>query len=340
MVTELTAIVKSAEGPVKWQGPKSAPKPAAGKKIFILSDNQAGLGSRTFAAGVATAATAIGWTSTTFDGQGEVTNYAAGLSQAMSQDYNGVVLVGIDPTLVTTQLAAVRAAGIPVLDVSNTVPPSATGVNANIGYHQVNEARVLAAYVALNSNGKADIATIDAPEFGTVVLRDNSFKKSLAQFCKTCKIVTSINVTSADLGSTNLVSMIAADIEAHPSITWFVAPFDDVAVPAVEAIQQLGLSKKIKLVSYEGEAQNLSYIRTGTVQVADIGEPYPWFGWEAIDSMNRLFNGSTSLSATVTDNEPFELLVKANDPTAAASAAGWSGDFNYAAEYKKLWGVS
>jgi ribose transport system substrate-binding protein len=291
-----------------------------------------------YADGVKNALNAIGWTGTVYNGQADPKQYAAGLQLALSGHYDGVILLAISPSLVTTQVAALRKAGIPIVDVSDTEAPSATGVNANIGYDPSVEGKIIAAAVAQISGGNANVLVLTDNEFGVVNGRDTTFQATLPQFCSSCKVTQQLAITAAQLNTPELTSTITSELKANPSINYVFVGYDDAADSVVQAIQTGGLVGKVKVVSIEGTAQNLSFVKTGTIQVADLAVPDLWFGWEAVDALNRIYN-HVSLSPAVTSSEPHRLFTTDNIADAKlAPNGGWSGDYDFAAKYESIWG--
>jgi ribose transport system substrate-binding protein len=307
------------------------------KRIFVLEAVGASI-TQLYAAGVKNALSAIGWTSTVYNGQGDPKQYAAGLQLALSGHYDGVILLAISPSLVTTQVAALRKAGIPIVDVSDTEAPSATGVNANIGYDPSTEGKIMAAAVAQISGGNANVLVLTDNEFGVVTQRDTTFQATLPRLCASCKVVQQLAITAGQLNTPDLTSVITSALKANPGINYVFVGYDDAADSVVQAIQTGGLTGKVKVVSIEGTAQNLSYVQAGAIQVADLAMPDLWFGWEAVDTLNRIYQ-HVALTPAVTASEPHRLFTAQNIADAKlAPNGGWAGDYDFAAKYASLWG--
>jgi ribose transport system substrate-binding protein len=337
-LSQAASIVKAAEVPGAWHGPSSSPKPVKGKRIFVLEAVGASI-TQIYAHGVENAAKAIGWGYTIYDGNADPKQYAAGLQQALNDHYSGVILLAVTPTLVATQVAALRHAGVPVVAVSDTVPPSSTGINANIGYHPPLEGKILAAAVAQASGGHADALILTDNEFGVVTGRDATFEKWLPKLCAGCKVGKQLAITAGQLNTPALTSEITSTLKADPSLNYVFVGYDDAADSVVEAIRTGGLAGKVKVASFEGTAQNLSYVKQGAIQVADLAAPDLWFGWEAVDALNRIYHHAP-LNATVTANEPSRLFTPSNVSQAKlVPSGGWSGDVDFESKYQKIWGV-
>lgn len=334
---EINSILASATADGKWTGPTSSPTPPKGKRLFALLTTLASQSNQIVEANLQAATSKLGWSLTVYDGQGMTTRYATGLQEALTGNYNGVVMWGITSTLVRPQLAALRAANIPVVSMSNTVPPSATSVNYNVGYNPDIETKDLVAAATKDSNGKAKIAVLNDPEFGIVVERLGFLKADLPKYCPGCSIVATTNVQAVNLYTPTLVSQIKDLIQANPSITYIWCPYDDVAVSAVQALQQLGTGNKIQILTYGAYPQLLTDMANGAPILVDIGAPVGWMAIESIDTMNRIFTNSTNtINHSVTNGEAVKLINKTNIPT---GTQGWTGDYDYQQKYFTLWGV-
>ena len=114
----------------------------------------------------------------------------------------------------------------------------------------------------------------------------------------------------------------------HPDANYLVAPFDSNAFFAGEGVRQAGRAGAVKVAGYEGDPQSIAAIRDGN-QAMTIANPAEWMGWEAVDELARAFAGSPAADAPV----PFRLIDAGNAPT----TAGWTGDVDYAAAFRKLW---
>jgi ribose transport system substrate-binding protein len=71
------------------------------------------------------------------------------------------------------------------------------------------------------------------------------------------------------------------------------------------------------------------------VQAATIANATEWQGYEAADTMQRVLNGEQP-DPKGTNTDPIKLLTWDNVPPAGQH---FDGDVDYAAAYKKLWGL-
>jgi ABC-type sugar transport system substrate-binding protein len=67
----------------------------------------------------------IGWSATIVDGQNSPPTMQTAMQEFVSQHVEGILLLYVEPSLVTAQLAAARSAGIPVISLSNEADANA-----------------------------------------------------------------------------------------------------------------------------------------------------------------------------------------------------------------------
>ena len=342
---EADRIVAQATAPItKWPGPTSSPPSAKNKRVLFIPITLSAAGDVQWGDYIKLAAQHLGWTATVYPTDGEVSQFAAGLNEAVSGKYDAVIMSAITPSLVAPQLAKVRAAGIPVIDMSNNSTPSPTTVNYNIGTAVEPQAKYLAAYVAKASGGKASVAIFNFPESLTVVQRVDAFEHDLKTYCPSCQVSVTTNLSVAALDTPAMVSQVEGVLQAHPNVNYLYSAFDDFGINALQAVQQAGLSKKVKIVSLNAnDMPMLQSLAAGGPVVADVGAPNQWLSFLAMDTLNRIFAGATNtITAAVTDSSPFRLFTRANLPSDYQTSFknGWLGDYNFTKKYYQLWGVS
>jgi ribose transport system substrate-binding protein len=125
-------------------------------------------------------------------------------------------------------------------------------------------------------------------------------------------------------------------LQGHPAgtINWVYCGYDFMCSPLVRAIQRAGRTE-IKATGYDGNVENLNFIRSGQTQSATMGYPLEWAGWAVVDDLNRYFNHQTLWSGT--KYLQYRLLTVANLPPAGQS---YEGDVDFRAKFKQLWGIS
>jgi ribose transport system substrate-binding protein len=137
-----------------------------------------------------------------------------------------------------------------------------------------------------------------------------------------------------DLG-TNLRQKVESGLLQHPDDDFVVFPYDTaILLGGQAAIQGSPRSAELQVMGGECQAPNVELIRAGSGQHACVGTPYPWIGWAAADSLNRVFNNSPQVDEGI----GFQLIdVDHNLP---AKGVTFDGPEDYQTNFKKIWGVA
>lgn len=321
--SEAAAVIAEAEKPITgWDGFGSPFKPPSGKKITLIECSSLGTGCVLTAEAAQDAAKEIGWESTIVNGKGDPTVWNAAIKNAVATNSDGIILFAISPEVIPDGIAAAEAAGIPV--VSALIGPKPKG-GAQTITDLSNTAERFAAVVAVNNeDGKTLI--LDAPEFQFIHEENEVLVEDLEGFCPSCE--SEVKAFDFATMATKLSSQVASEVRADPSISLIVAPFG-AAVPFVrQGLQQIGSDAQIIT---EGETEVLESTGDG-VQLATIASSADWMGWESLDDLARLVTGEP-VKETPLQTRLF--TAENNDDIAAFLA---SEEFDFKAEYRKLWG--
>jgi ribose transport system substrate-binding protein len=337
--SDVTAATEATEAAMKditsWPGPESSPPIAPDKSIVVIPCTMAAEGCKRQAEGFLEGAKAVGWQTKLIDPGGDPTKENAAIEQAITLHADGIFLVSVDPKSVSGPLAEARKAGIAVIASGTGGPqsqPSPTGLNHEVSLHGPEQGEVLGNYIVSDSGGKANVGIFTTSESATVQERVEGTKKVL-DGCTECNVVEETNAPVTSLG-TELTSRAKALVQAHPEIEYIWVGFDAAATNVVEAVTEAGLADKVKVVAFNGNAQNLEFIRNGQSESADVGEGCEWAGWAGVDDMNRVFNES---EIPADDGVPSKLLTKENLPPKGQT---FEGEFDFREKYEELWKVN
>jgi ribose transport system substrate-binding protein len=274
---------------------------------------------------------------------GTPSQWQQGMTRAISDNAAGIILQGPDPNLLIPQIRQAEAKGIPVVSSHYVDQDSAAETVAKIPNLQVavpgpftEASRLLADYVTVQSDGKANVAYVPLTDFGTLQTQmTEAFEAELESVCPDCT-VTRADTTFAKV--TETPSAVTSAIRRNPDIDWIVTAFD-LSVPYVQtALTTLG-NKDIKVASFNATSAVLKLMQQdGHPLVANIGEPIPVMGYTSLDQAMRL----------ALDEEPVEEPVfmriftqdnvdEAGTPPTAVDGYGEAQSF--VDGYKALWGV-
>ena len=207
---------------------------------------------------------------------------------------------------------------------STTAPrrPTPTPSPRSYGADQAN-------YIIADSQNKAKIIAIQDPEFTVLYWTLKGFTDTIEN-SGGAQIVSTLEVTVADLSNGQIVPKIQAEILKHPEATWIKSPYTYVTTIGVAAA--LGANpNKIKVMGGEGFADELDLIRSGKITAANIISS-EWVGWASIDTMNSFFLGQEPADSGI----GWTMVDKDHNLPA-------SGEFippvDFQAQYKAAWGV-
>ena len=343
-MTPAQALVAAYKGTFSVP-PASGPKAVTAKKVWVISCGQAAYSCSVPAGYAMQAVSAIGWTGHLCDGKLNPSVESTCVQQATAAGANAILLGGIDCSGLVSQLQAAKAAGVLIIsplgfdcnDPHVGGNPVFSGSLTYIGGQDLqayitNWGASRAAWIIGNSGGTAQV--IDVTLAGVLVptYADQGFAQMMAK-CTGCKVVDTVQLTLADLGSGAAQQKVATALQSHPDATYLDSPFDS-AIPAfiAGAVKDSG-RKNLKIMGDECFSINLDYIRTGGPESACSAMVEDWGEWAAVDDLNRLFSGQPAAQLPDT-GFGFQLADKTHNLSP-------SGDYvppvNFKSVYEKVW---
>jgi ribose transport system substrate-binding protein len=324
----VTDAVSSAMAPVKeFAAAGEAVQAPGGKRIAAITCSSQGYGCVQGGIGVQEAAKTLGWNVTVADGKGDPATWNSAIQQAVTAKADGIVLLAVDPHLVTGALAKAKAAGVPV--VSTFIPK--LGAATVDGYASTDHAqggKILADWIIKDSGGKAQVLMLEEKAFPELVKRNAALLAELKAACPGCSVADTVEFNIGTMAQ-QLAGAVTSALQRHPDVTYVVAPFDSSGIFAGQGIRQAGATGRVKMVGAEGDPNGIEGVQNGG-QAVDLATVPPWGGWAAVDLLVRHMAGAPVESAEL----PQRLFDKSNVP----SGKGWTGDVDYKAAYRELWG--
>src|SRR5579883_64098 len=116
-VATAKALVRKEEAPQEWKkpGPAFDASKAKGKTVWYISLSLSIPFQQNILKGVQDAMAATGNKVVAFDGKGQVSEYARGIEQAVSQKADAIIIAGISSTQLAAPINDAGKAGIPVI---------------------------------------------------------------------------------------------------------------------------------------------------------------------------------------------------------------------------------
>jgi ribose transport system substrate-binding protein len=325
------------------------PTPRAGvrgKHIVVISAGQASLTAQVGVDAAVDAAKAIGWQVDVYDGQLDPAKYGPLVRQAIAAGADGIILGAIDCQAVAQPLQEAKAAKIAVVGAGSfdCNDPNGGGrkkglFSASINFEPLTTTTAgfargygadQAKYVIAASDNRAKILALNAPEFTTVHYTNDGFRKKIEQ-SHGSRIVSTLDLTTADFTSGRLVGKIQAELLRHPEITWIKSPFTFATTLGI--VPALGANPdRIDVMGGEGLEPELDLLREGKITAVNVF-PSEWFGWAAVDTLNSVFRKEAPAASGIG-----WMLADATHNLPASGPAKLPVDFE--AQYKKVWGTT
>jgi ribose transport system substrate-binding protein len=308
-------------------------KPAPGKLLVGLDS---GSGSAVVLAKYwAQAAADLGWKyKDVLSGTTPATQQAA-MSSAIQLNPAGILTSGIPNSTIQAQLTQAQQKGIWVNSSADTSPPSGAMFDTSIASpSQLAEwGKMVAAYVVVQSNGKAVIQEFTLPIFPILVDFDTAFDAAIKQWCPDCKVTQNAELASG-MGTTVPQAVVSA-VTRNPSTNWLIFDLGDLAGGVNSALSAAGLHG-LHIGGLTADTPNIAALKDGT---QDVWTAYslPIVAYRQVDSMARKFEGSPILNAVL----PTQLMTPQNVNSLVEDSAGnYVGVANYRSDFLSLWHVS
>jgi len=306
-------------------------KPAPGKLLVGLDS---GLGSaKVLAQYWAQAAADIGWKyKDLISGSTPATQQAA-MNSAIQLDPAGILTSGIPNSTIQAQLTLAAQKGIWVNSSADTSSPSGAMFDTSIANPaQLAEwGKMVAAYVVVQSQGKAVVQDFQLTAFPILLDFDTAFVAAMHQWCSSCKVSTNA-VPAASLGTSALTSQVTSVVTRDPSTNWLIFDLGDLEIGVDAALKAAGLTG-LHIGGLTADTPNIAGLKAGTENVWT-AYSLPIVAYRQVDSMARKFEGMTPLNAPL----PTQLITPQNVNSLVTDSAGnYIGVSDYRTEFKALW---
>jgi ribose transport system substrate-binding protein len=324
-------------------GEKIDPSTLKGKSVFLipLVPNPFNQNIQETMQGIAEK---VGMTLTIYPNQGTPSEWVQGMNAALTAKPDLIVLsTAPDPRTLQPQLAQAKAAGIPVLvthfyDDSSPVPPAcegcAAGVTALVTAPFNVAGKAAADWIIADSKANANVLLIGGADVLPSPATLDTIKQEFTDQCPACK-VTIKNIPVSDW-NTKTQGEVQSALTADPSINYVYPLYDAMVAGAVPAVQTLGKTGQVKVVSYNGSPYALKYIQDGDIVVMNVGEDTVGIGYASMDQAFRILLGKP----TVDERTPIRIWDKTNVNEAGTPPETGKGYGSALSDgFLQLWGL-
>lgn len=278
------------------------------------------------------ATAAMGVQLTVFNAGASVTAQQAALDSIIATKPAGVILPGVNPAGIGTQIQRMTSSGIAVATLGMT-GTDRYGVQASFNGDAANElyGKVLAAYAINKRGAKTNAVIYEIPEQSFATRTTSSFLAEMKLLCPACKArKIDIPVSSIGLDSTG---RIVTDLQSHPSSNVAVFSNMDSATGLPAALGTAGISG-VTTIGLSPSPSGLQDIKNGAL-TGGIATDIPTMVWTTVDSVARIATGQSLTAGEHSGIPPFQFLQQRDvtfDPT-----KGFSGYRDYAQRFAQLW---
>lgn len=290
--------------------------------------------STDMAVGIKEAATAAGLSTVLYDGQGSANRFTEGMNQAIAQRAGGIVLVGIEPSLISAELSAAKAAGIPVLNTLNSNPDEAVpdGMFANFTADFTADGKTAAEWALNDSGCSTDVIVVKSSTIPVWNHLADGAVDAVKELCPDDCGTTVLDVDAANI-ATDLASKLQTALQKDPDVNYVFVVWDSGVPYAQPVVASSGT--KAKIIARDGIAPSLQMVAAGTQALTVATPPPGWIGWAAADDVFRAMLGAEPSGLVI----PTRLIDK--DNVGSGSDADVSPNYtDYQSAFSKLWGVA
>jgi ribose transport system substrate-binding protein len=308
-------------------------KPPTGKTLIGLDS---GLGSaKVLAQYWKQAAQDLGWKYVDIISGADPESQQKAMESAIQQNPSGILTSGIPISTIKSQLQEAQQKGIWVNTSASTDQPSGAMFDTSIANpDQLHEwGKMVAAYVTVESGGKAVVQDFSLPVFPILEEFDKAFQAAIKQWCPGCK-VSEHPQQGTDIGTKTPQDVVSV-VQANPSTNWLIFDLGDLETGVDAALASAGLTG-LHIGGLTADTPNLQGLKQ---KKQDVWTAYslPIVGYRQVDSMARKFEGSPTLNATL----PTQLITQDNVNSLVVDSAGnYVGVKDYRQQFDKLWHVS
>ena len=305
---DYSAVLKQATDGLVPPLPDSAPKPAAGKKIWIVSCGQQAASCATISDSAKKASAAIGWTASVCDGKLSPQSWGDCIRQGTAAKVDGILTVSVDCVVVTEPLKEAAAAGVKTISVGGTDCTETGGAQTYTAVAQWTPdqtsllswyegvGHTAAKYAIGKQEGKANVLLLNFKDavWGPSVTK--GFKDELAT-CSGCTIAKTLDLGNNDLTGGTLASKFSTALLQSKDANAVFVPIDIwLVLGLAEGISSSG--RPLTVVGAFGDAANMDLVRAGK-ETASVNNDPVHMGYAGIDTAIRVFAGQPAVSEGV-----------------------------------------
>lgn len=330
---ELDSIIDQHMEDLNEEIPADSAPIAEDKMVVVIPCTYASEACARGADAAIEAAEYLGWEARMIDPAGDPEASRQGIDQAIQLGADGIIFTAAVGDQLDSNLRDAREAGLFLVN-SMSPPDEEDRFDVEISPDEDASGQMVAAAIANDSGGEANVLAIVDRSFSSVQARHDAFEKHLPELCEGCEIVETIETQTSQLQS-GLPPQVQAALTANPDINYIWTHTGAVVVATQSTVANSPNGDQVKMAAYDGNDANLEYVADENAnQFLDVIKPMEHTGYRSIHEMNRLFDEGAGDEPTLLDME--KRLVDID----TVPELPWTGDTEWQQGFEDLWDAS
>jgi ABC-type sugar transport system substrate-binding protein len=218
---------------------------------------------------------------------------------------DGLIVAPTDTKALNPELSRIANEGVKVVFVDTTTTDPSVAVS-HITSDNTGGGKLAADSLATQIGGKGTVAVINVnPGISTTDARIAGFN---AEMKSKYPNITVLAVQYDNDSSATAASQVEADITAHPNLSGVFATNVLSAQGAATGIQHAGASGKVKVATFDAEPQQITALKSNTIQLAIAQSPY----LEGQDGVEQAVNALSGKPVTANIGTPLVAITQQN----------------------------
>jgi ABC-type sugar transport system substrate-binding protein len=234
-----------------------------------------------------------------------VSEQAPILNSVAASKPDALMVAPTDAKALDPELQRIQTAGTKIVFVDTSSSDTSLGVS-RISTDNVGGGKIAADNLGQQIGGKGTVAVINVnPGISTTDARISGFNAEMKAKYPNVKV---LGVQYDNDSSATAASQVASDIAAHPDLSGVFATNVLSAQGAATGVQHAGKTGKVKVATFDAEPQQITFLKSNTIQLAVAQDPYQ----EGIDGVQQALNAANGKTVTATIGTPLVAITPAN----------------------------
>jgi ribose transport system substrate-binding protein len=234
-----------------------------------------------------------------------VSEQAPILNAVAASKPDALMVAPTDAKALDPELQRIQSAGTKIVFVDTSSSDTSLGVS-RITSDNTGGGKIAADTLGSQIGGKGTVAVINVnPGISTTDARIAGFNAEMKAKYPNVKVLA---VQYDNDSSATAASQVTSDIAAHPDLSGVFATNVLSAQGAATGVQHAGKTGKVKVATFDAEPQQITFLKSNTIQLAVAQDPYQ----EGIDGVQQALNAANGKTVTATIGTPLVAITPAN----------------------------